>query len=64
MIGKVFSKKAIFVLNFKKTRQEMIKIGYGISNYESMVTEGRYYVDRTNYIDVLENVVQIGRAHV
>ena len=36
----------------------MIKIGYGISNYESMVTEGRYYVDRTNYIDVLENVVQ------
>ena len=36
----------------------MIKIGYGISNYESMVTEGRHYVDRTNYIHVLENVVQ------
>ena len=36
----------------------MIKIGYGISNYESMVKEGRHYVDRTNYIDVLENVVQ------
>lgn len=36
----------------------MIKVGYGISNFESMVQENRYYVDRTNYIAVLENTVQ------
>lgn len=36
----------------------MIKIGYGISDYESMVVENRHYVDRTNYISILENITQ------
>jgi hypothetical protein len=36
----------------------MIKIGYGISNFESMVREDRHYVDRTNYISILETVAQ------
>ncbi len=36
----------------------MIKIGYGQSNFESMVSEKRYYVDRTNYIALLETTIQ------
>lgn len=36
----------------------MIRIGYGISNFEDMVRENRYYVDRTHFISVLENVTQ------
>ncbi len=36
----------------------MIKIGYGISNFADMVSENRYYVDRTPFIEVLENTIQ------
>ena len=33
----------------------MIKIPYGISNFETLVSRGQYYVDRTTYIEKLEN---------
>ncbi|MGB0930176.1 MAG: AAA family ATPase [Chitinophagales bacterium] len=33
----------------------MIKIPYGISNFTKLVTEGRYFVDRTHCIEKLEN---------
>ncbi|MEZ4884860.1 MAG: AAA family ATPase [Chitinophagales bacterium] len=33
----------------------MIKIPYGISNYATLIREGNHYVDRTPYIEVLEN---------
>jgi len=29
----------------------MISIPYGISNYEKLINDGCYYVDRTNYLD-------------
>ncbi|MCO6490024.1 MAG: AAA family ATPase [Phaeodactylibacter sp.] len=32
----------------------MIKIPYGISNFETLVERGQYYVDRTMYIEQLE----------
>ncbi len=32
----------------------MIKIPYGISNFETLVNRGQYYVDRTPYIEQLE----------
>ena len=32
----------------------MIRIPYGISNYETLVGEGYIYIDRTNYIELLE----------
>lgn len=34
----------------------MIKVGYGISNFESMVKDNFYYVDRTNYLAHIENL--------
>ena len=34
----------------------MIKIGYGQSNYANMVRDDLYYVDRTNYIALIENM--------
>ena len=33
----------------------MIRIGYGVSNFETMVADGYHYVDRTNYIAHIEN---------
>lgn len=33
----------------------MIKIPYGISNFGTLITRGNYYVDRTAYIEKLEN---------
>ena len=33
----------------------MIKIGYGIADFETMVQDDLYYVDRTQYITKLEN---------
>ena len=33
----------------------MIKIPYGISNYATLIRGGNYYVDRTPYIEELEN---------
>ena len=32
----------------------MIRIPYGISNYETLVGEGYIYIDRTNYIELIE----------
>ena len=29
---------------------------YGISNYEKMINDGYYYVDKTKYIEKLENL--------
>ncbi|MEY4925966.1 MAG: hypothetical protein RI894_402, partial [Bacteroidota bacterium] len=34
----------------------MIKIGYGVADFETMVQRGFYYVDRTDHIELLENV--------
>jgi len=34
----------------------MISIPYGISNYEKLINDGCYYVDRTNYIALLEKL--------
>lgn len=34
----------------------MIKIGYGISNFETMVKENFHYVDRTNFISHIEEM--------
>ena len=33
----------------------MKKLPYGISNYEELITDGYYYVDKTMYIEKLEN---------
>ncbi|RMG28993.1 MAG: AAA family ATPase, partial [Bacteroidetes bacterium] len=33
----------------------MIKIPYGISNFETLVERGQYYIDRSMYIEQLEN---------
>lgn len=32
------------------------KLPYGISNYEELITENYYYVDKTKYIEILENM--------
>ena len=34
----------------------MKKLPYGISNYEELITDGYYYVDKTMYIEKLENL--------
>ena len=34
----------------------MKKLPYGISNYEELITENYYYVDKTKYIEKLENI--------
>ena len=34
----------------------MIKIPYWISNFKSLITENYYYVDRTKYLQILENL--------
>ena len=33
-----------------------LKMPYGISNYEEPITENYYYVDKTKYIEKLENL--------
>ena len=33
-----------------------LKMPYGISNYEELITENYYYVDKTQYIEKLENL--------
>ena len=33
-----------------------MKIPYGISNFKKLVTEGYYFVDKTKYIEILENM--------
>lgn len=33
-----------------------MKLPYGLSNFEKIRTEGYFYVDKTHYIDVLENL--------
>ena len=33
-----------------------LKMPYGISNYEELVTENYYYVDKTKYIEKLEEL--------
>ena len=34
----------------------MKKLPYGISNYEELIEDGYYYVDKTQYIEELENL--------
>ena len=34
----------------------MIRIPYGISNYEKLINDGCHYVDRTHYIALLEKL--------
>ena len=33
-----------------------LKMPYGISNYEELITENYYYVDKTKYIEKLEEL--------
>lgn len=33
-----------------------LKMPYGISNYEELIRDGYYYVDKTKYIEKLENL--------
>ena len=35
---------------------DMKKLPYGISNYEELMKENYYYVDKTMYIEKLENL--------
>ena len=35
-----------------------LKMPYGISNYEKIVNNGYYYVDKTMYIEKLENLAE------
>ncbi|MFW6351774.1 MAG: AAA family ATPase, partial [Bacteroidota bacterium] len=32
------------------------KIPYGISNFEALITQNYYYVDKTKHIEILENL--------
>ena len=34
------------------------KLPYGISNYEELIEDNYYYVDKTKYIEMLENMAQ------
>lgn len=36
----------------------MKKMPYGISNYEELVNDNYYYVDKTIYIEKLENLAE------
>ena len=36
----------------------MKKLPYGISNYEELITDGYIYVDKTPYIEKLENLAE------
>ena len=36
----------------------MKKLPYGISNYEELVEDNYYYVDKTPYIEKLENLAE------
>lgn len=36
----------------------MKKLPYGISNYQELIEDGYYYVDKTPYIEKLENLVE------
>ena len=36
----------------------MKKLPYGISNYEELVEDNYYYVDKTSYIEKLENLAE------
>ena len=36
----------------------MKKLPYGISNYEELIEDGYYYVDKTMYIEKLENIAE------
>ena len=36
----------------------MKKLPYGISDYEKIVEENYYYVDKTSYIEKLENLAE------
>jgi hypothetical protein len=40
-------------MNGMETKKQL-KMPYGISNFESLITNGYYYVDKTAYIDILE----------
>ena len=40
---------------------QYIKIPYGIANFEKVATQGYYYVDRTHYIEIIE---QIGESNI
>ena len=36
----------------------MKKLPYGISNYEELIEEGYYYIDKTMYIEKLESLAE------
>ena len=37
----------------------MLKIPYGISDYKKLKEQGFYYVDKTNYLEKLENAGEV-----
>ena len=36
----------------------MQKLPYGISNYEELIEDGYYYIDKTEYIEKIENLAE------
>lgn len=36
----------------------MKKLSYGISNYEELIEDNFYYVDKTPYIEILKNLAE------
>jgi hypothetical protein len=42
------------IFDLFKNKKTMIRIPYGISNYETLVGEGYIYIDRTNFIELIE----------
>ena len=51
-------KKIIIYKDFKKELGVIIlkKLPYGISNFENLIVNDYYYVDKTRYIEKMENL--------
>ena len=45
----------------RKRGKVMKKLPYGISNYEELIEDGYYYVDKTPYIEKLKRGEENGR---
>ena len=41
-----------------ENQKRMVKLPYGISNFETLVSNGYLYIDRTSYVEELENLSQ------
>ena len=45
-------------INWNKEVVKVKKLPYGISNYEELIEDNYYYVDKTMYIEMLENLAE------